>query len=175
MRLPLNDFFMGIANLVSSRSTCCKRQVGAVAVRDKRILSTGYNGAPRGVEHCTPDTCLRKDIPSGEQLERCMATHAEANVVANAAYEGVSLKGATLYCTTKPCLSCCKLLINAGIKTVYYLHDYPSEITDKLAADGYIEMVCMDTNKNDRPTEDKIQTSLDSFDTYPLHTVSRCS
>jgi dCMP deaminase len=169
MRQDIDEFFMDIATLVASRSTCCKRKVGAIAVRDKRILSTGYNGAPRGVEHCTPDTCLRKDIPSGEQLERCMATHAEANVVANAAYNGVSLKDAVLYCTTKPCLSCCKLLINAGIKTVYYLNDYPSDITDKLAADGYIEFVYK------LYTTDRNNTSLGSVNMHYLHTLSSCS
>lgn len=124
MRENWHDFYLELTKQIATRSTCIKRKVGAIIVSDKRILSTGYNGAPSRIEHCTETTCLRKNVNSGEQLDNCVATHAEANAIANAARHGVSIKDASLYCTTKPCLPCYKLLINAGIKKIYYIEDY---------------------------------------------------
>ncbi len=126
-----DEYFLDIATLVASRSTCLRRQVGAVLVRDKRILSTGYNGAPSGVSHCLTVGCLREElgIPSGERHELCRAVHAEQNAIIQAALHGVSTKGSTLYCTTQPCVLCAKMLINAGVEAIYFNGSYP----DKLA------------------------------------------
>jgi dCMP deaminase len=141
-RPTLVEYFMAIAELASTRSTCLKRQVGSVIVRNNRILSTGYNGAPVGVPHCTEDTCLRKNTLSGEGLSECMASHSEANAIANAANEGIKLKNSILFCTHKPCLSCAKLIINAGINLVFYKYGYNSPITEsRLVEPGYIRFV----------------------------------
>ncbi|MGE5575872.1 MAG: deoxycytidylate deaminase [Syntrophothermus sp.] len=123
-------YFMEIAGLVAKRSTCLRRQVGAVMVKDKHILSTGYNGAPSGVPHCIDVGCLREElgIPSGERHELCRAIHAEQNAIIQAALHGVSLARATLYCTHQPCILCTKMLINAGIKRVVYQGEYPDEM-----------------------------------------------
>ena len=112
------EYFMGIASLVAKRSTCRRRRVGAIVVRDKRILATGYNGAPAGLPHCLDTGCLREEmeIPSGERHELCRGLHAEQNVIIQAAYHGVSIKGGTLYCTNLPCSICAKMLINAGVQ-----------------------------------------------------------
>lgn len=120
-----DDYFMQIAKTVSSRATCRRRSVGAVVVRDRRILTTGYNGAPRGVPHCEEWGC---DI-----TQRCqLAAHAEQNAIAQAALNGVSCEGATLYVTCQPCTSCAKLLINAGIKRVVFEGDYPDDLAREL-------------------------------------------
>lgn len=126
----LDEYFINIATLVASRSTCLRRKVGAVAVLDKRILATGYNGAPRGMEHCTDmDFCLRDQlkVPSGQRHELCRAVHAEQNVIIQAAIHGVSLRGATLYCTTHPCVICAKMLINCGIARIVVKEPYWDE------------------------------------------------
>ncbi len=122
-----DEYFMGIARLVSKRSTCLRRQVGAVAVINKRILTTGYNGAPCGVDHCLDIGCLRekKGIPSGERHELCRGLHAEQNCIIQAAIHGIKLDGATVYVTTGPCVTCAKMIINAGIREVMY--DIPSK------------------------------------------------
>lgn len=132
-----DQYFMEIAELVSSRSTCLRRQVGAVLVRDKHIISTGYNGAPRGVTHCLDMGCLRQQlgIPSGERHEMCRGTHAEQNAIIQAALHGVSTSGATLYCTHQPCILCAKMLINAGVETIVFRGAYP----DKLALELFNE------------------------------------
>ena len=103
--------------MVARRSTCLRRQVGAILVKDKRILATGYNGAPSGLKHCEEVGCLRADtsIPSGQRHELCRGLHAEQNAIIQAAYHGFSIRGATLYCTNKPCVICSKMLINAGL------------------------------------------------------------
>ena len=121
---------MQLAQFVSSRSTCLRREVGAVLVRDKHILSSGYNGAPRGLPHCLEVGCLREQlgIPSGERQEICRATHAEANAIIQAALHGVSTAEATLYCTTAPCTVCAKMLINAGVKRIVYKEGYPDRL-----------------------------------------------
>ena len=128
-----DEYFIGIADLVSKRSTCLRRQVGAVLVKDKRILATGYNGAPSRIVHCSERGCLRQklSIPSGERHELCYGLHAEQNAFLQAALHGTSLKDSTLYCNTQPCIICAKMIINAGIREVVIKGDYP----DKLARD----------------------------------------
>ena len=137
------DYFMTLADQVSMQSTCLRRKVGALAVRDKRILATGYNGAPRGLQHCTETGCLRDQmhIPSGERHELCRATHAEQNVICQAASSGVSLEGADIYCTTHPCLICTKMLINCAIARVIYRDGYPDNLSAQFLAAANIEAV----------------------------------
>ncbi|MCK9525938.1 MAG: dCMP deaminase family protein [Limnochordia bacterium] len=134
---------MEIAKLVSSRSTCLRRQVGAVLVRDKHIIATGYNGAPRGISHCMEVGCLREKlaIPSGERHEMCRGTHAEQNAIIQAALHGVSTDGATLYCTHQPCILCAKMLINAGVQKVVFQGEYPDGLALELMNEAQIEMV----------------------------------
>lgn len=134
---------MEIAELVSSRSTCLRRQVGAVLVREKHIIATGYNGAPRGVSHCGEVGCLREQlgIPSGERHEMCRGTHAEQNAIIQAALHGVSTAGATLYCTHQPCILCAKMLINAGVEKVVFQGTYPDGLALDLMNEAEIEMI----------------------------------
>lgn len=122
-----DEYFLSIAELVSSRSTCLRRRVGAVIVKDKRILSTGYNGAPSMIEHCATAGCIREklNIPSGERHELCRGLHGEQNAFLQAALHGTSLKDSILYSTTQPCIICAKMIINAGIKEVVIRGDYP--------------------------------------------------
>ena len=126
-----DEYFMAIAELVSTRSTCLRRRVGAVLVLERRILATGYNGAPSGLAHCTLETCLRekRQIPSGSQQELCRGLHAEQNVIIQAALHGVSSKGSILYCTHKPCSLCAKMIINAGISRIVYQNPYPDPVS----------------------------------------------
>ena len=133
---------MEMANVAKKRSTCLRRQVGAVIVKEQRILSTGYNGVPTGIKHCDEVGCLRKklNIPSGERHELCRGLHAEQNAIVNAANFGVSLKGATLYCTTQPCLICTKMIINAGIKRVVYEEGYPDNISLQMLEESNVEL-----------------------------------
>ena len=128
-RPSIDEYFAGFADLASSRSTCIRRQVGAVLVRDKHILSTGYNGAPAGIDHCTPETCLRLKhrVKPGERHELCRGVHAEQNAIIQCALHGVSSRGATLYVTHSPCSICAKMLINAGIERVVVKHRYPDD------------------------------------------------
>ena len=131
-RPPWSVYFMDIAELVARRSTCRRRQVGAVAVKNKRILATGYNGAPSGIPHCLEVGCLREKegIPSGERHELCRGIHAEQNVIIQAAFHGVSIEGATLYCTNLPCAICTKMLINAGIREIFYQDGYADSLSE---------------------------------------------
>jgi dCMP deaminase len=126
-------YFMDITNLVAKRSTCLRRSVGAVLVKDKRILATGYNGAPSGIQHCIDIGCLREElnIASGERHELCRGIHAEQNAIIQAALHGVSIKNATLFCTNLPCSICAKMIVNAGIRTIYFQSGY----TDTMSAD----------------------------------------
>jgi len=130
-----NDYFMGIADLVSGRATCIRRKVGAVLVKDRRILCSGYNGAPAGLPHCGETGCLRRqlNVPSGVKHELCRGVHAEQNVIIQAAYHGVAVAGASLYCTNQPCSICAKMLINAGIQEIYFRDGYD----DPLAMDMF--------------------------------------
>ncbi len=129
MRPTIDEYFMEIASIVARRSTCLRNQVGAVMVKDKRILSTGYNGAPRNLEHCLDIGCIREknNITSGTRHELCRAVHAEQNAIIQAALHGVSIENATLYCTHQPCILCAKMLINSRIDKVVFGKDYPDK------------------------------------------------
>jgi dCMP deaminase len=122
-----DEYFMSIARMVASRSNCMKRRIGAVVVLDRRIISTGYNGTPRGVRNCNEGGCPRCNsfAPGGARLDECLCSHAEENAITQAAYHGVSLRGAALYTTFSPCLICTKMIVNAGIVEVAYNLDYP--------------------------------------------------
>ncbi len=134
---------MEIAHLVATRSTCLRRKVGAVIVKDKRILATGYNGAPSGITHCCEVGCLREKlkVPSGERHELCRGLHAEQNAIIQAALHGVSVKDAVIYTTTFPCVICSKMLINAGIRRIYYASGYPDELSRSMLEEAGIELV----------------------------------
>ncbi|MHA1192176.1 MAG: deoxycytidylate deaminase [Promethearchaeota archaeon] len=143
-RISKDHYFMRIADVVSLRSTCIKRKVGAVLVKDSHILSTGYNGAPTGFNHCTPETCLRKNLNPGDQPELCRGVHAEINCIIQAAIHGTSIKGeTTLYSTTFPCMSCLKLIINAGINRLVYIHGYNMEnkVKKEMVNESKLEIV----------------------------------
>ncbi len=137
-----DEYFMEITELVSRRSTCLRRHVGAVVVKGKRILTTGYNGAPSGLKHCSEVGCLREqlNIPSGERQELCRASHAEQNAIIQAAQHGVSINGATIYSTHFPCVTCAKMIINAGIKKIIYQQGYPDQLSEQLLQEAGIEL-----------------------------------
>lgn len=122
-----DEYFMNIAQVVASRSNCVKRKVAAIIVKDRRIISTGYNGTPRGTTNCNEGGCPRCNnlAASGTSLSECLCSHGEENAITQAAYHGTSVKGATLYSTFSPCLLCTKMIINSGINEVVYNHDYP--------------------------------------------------
>jgi dCMP deaminase len=136
------EYFMSIAQLVATRSTCLRRSVGAVLVKDKRILATGYNGAPTGIRHCIETGCLRErlGVKPGERHELCRGLHAEQNVIIQAAYYGIMTRGTTLYSTHKPCIICSKMIINAGIEKIIYLEGYPDALADEMLAEANIEV-----------------------------------
>ena len=140
---------MEIANIVSMRSTCLRRNVGAVIVKDKRILASGYNGAPSGLKHCAEVSCLREkmNIASGERHELCRGLHAEQNAIIQAAYHGVSINGAELYCTHLPCSICIKMLINAGIREIFYEEGYPDELSLDLIGESKITLTKLDRER----------------------------
>ena len=121
-----DHYFMDIAKVAASRSNCRRRQVAAVLVRDRRIISTGYNGTPRGIRNCSEGGCPRcnSEVPSGHNLGECFCSHAEENSIVQAAYHGIAVKGATLYTTFSPCLQCAKMIINAGVTEVVYHQRY---------------------------------------------------
>jgi len=134
VRVPLkrpgwDDYFMKMAYLAGERSTCLRRKVGAVLVKDKQILATGYNGAPMGAKHCDVTGCLRQKlgVPSGQRHEICRGLHAEQNVILQAARHGVSLKESNIYITNTPCSICAKMIVNAGIREVICAGDYPDD------------------------------------------------
>ena len=135
-----DEYFMDMAVLVSKRSTCLRRKVGAVLVKDDHVLTTGYNGAPKGLEHCEVTGCIReqRNVPSGERHELCRGVHAEQNAIIQAAYFGVSVKGAKMYITNHPCSVCAKMMLNAGIVKVIYKGDYHDKLAVELLAEGEI-------------------------------------
>ena len=141
-RPSYDKYFMEMAHVVSKRSTCLRRKVGALLVKNKHILSTGYNGAPKGLKHCSEVGCLREnlDIPSGERHELCRGLHAEQNAIIQAAVFGVSIKDSTLYCTNTPCVVCVKMLINAGVKEIIYSGDYPDKLAKKMLSESTIKI-----------------------------------
>ncbi|MDD9300853.1 MAG: cytidine deaminase [Desulfobacter sp.] len=138
-----DEYFMGITDLVASRSTCLRRKVGAVLVKEKRILCSGYNGAPSSVPHCRETGCLREQlkVPSGEKHELCRGVHAEQNAIIQAAYHGIAVSGAVLYCTTQPCSICAKMIINAGIKKVYYKEGYDDPLSLEMFDQAHVALV----------------------------------
>lgn len=131
-----DEYFGNIAILASSRSTCIRRKVGAVIVRENTLLSTGYNGVPHGINHCVAESCIRnvKSIPSGTQLDICLGLHAEQNAIIHAAKNGINIKDSVIYCTTFPCLTCAKMIINCGIKEVIFINDYEDDNSKKMLA-----------------------------------------
>ncbi len=133
-----DEYFMEMAELTRKRSTCLRRGVGAVIVKDNRVMATGYNGVPKGITHCETTGCLRQqlNVPSGQRHELCRGLHAEQNAIIQAANLGQSIDGATLYCTTQPCVICTKMIINAGIKRVVIKESYPDELAEQMAREA---------------------------------------
>lgn len=121
-----DEYFMDIAHVVSKRANCCRRKVAAIIVSDRRIISSGYNGTPRGIANCFEGGCPRcaSDASSGENLGECICAHAEENAIVQAAYHGISVRDSSLYCILSPCLMCTKMIINAGIREVIYETEY---------------------------------------------------
>ncbi len=144
-RMPWPQYFMSIAHLVAERSTCSRRKVGAIAVKNKRILATGYNGAPRNMPDCLEKGCLREQlgIPSGQRHELCRGLHAEQNVIIQAAVHGVSLEGSEIYCTHQPCLICSKMLINCGIVAVYFASPYPDIMAEEMMQEAGVSLTLL--------------------------------
>lgn len=138
-----DEYFMEIAEVVRKRSTCLRRQVGAVIVRDRQILTTGYNGVPRKLKHCAQVGCLRDKlkVPSGERHELCRGIHAEQNAVVQAAVHGISIAGATIYVTHQPCSLCAKILVNAGINKIIVQGDYPDDLAREILDEAGVEVV----------------------------------
>ena len=143
MRPTWDKYFMNLLDVIQTRSTCLRRQVAAVIVKDKQIISTGYNGSPRGIKHCDEVGCLREkmDIPSGERHELCRGTHAEQNAIIQASLHGVSIEGADIYITCSPCVLCTKMLINSGIKRIVYKGDYPDKLALEMLNETGVELV----------------------------------
>ena len=139
-------YFMDMAYHVASRTTCLRRAVGAVIVKDKRILATGYNGAPSGVRHGGETGCLRMQlgIPSGQQHELCRGVHAEQNAIIQAARYGVHTDGSVLYCTTQPCVQCTKMLLNAGVTEIIFSEGYPDGLALQLLQESGIKVRKLD-------------------------------
>lgn len=135
-----DEYFMQITKLVATRSTCLRRQVGAVLVKEKNIMATGYNGVPTGITHCDVTGCLREQlkVPSGERHELCRGLHAEQNAIIQAARHGANIENSTLYCTDSPCIICSKMLINAGICEVIFDRGYPDELSLEMLTEAGI-------------------------------------
>ncbi len=141
-RLSIDDYFLKIASVVAERSTCLRHHMGAIAVRDKHILTTGYNGAAAGLKDCLELGCLRDEqgIPSGERHEICRAIHAEQNVIIQAALHGVSLEGCTIYCTHTPCILCAKMLVNIRIRRFVSFGEYSDDAFRELFREAGVEV-----------------------------------
>lgn len=137
-----DEYFLEVAHLVAKRATCLRRKVGAVLVKDKKILATGYNGAPSGLKHCIDIGCLREKlkIPSGERQELCRGLHAEQNVLLQAALYGISTKDSALYITNQPCVICAKMLINAGVKEIVISRGYPDKMAREFLREAKIKV-----------------------------------
>lgn len=143
MRPRWDEYFMDIVELVKTRSTCLRRQVGALIVKNKRILATGYNGVPTGIEHCDKVGCLRQEynVPSGQRHELCRAVHAEQNAIVQAAMAGTSIQGATIYVSAQPCSLCAKMIINAGIKKIIFKGEYPDDMAMQMLKEAGVRVV----------------------------------
>ena len=142
MRPNWDEYFMEMAEVAKKRSTCMRRKVGAVIVKDNRILATGYNGAPKGIRHCGETGCLRENlnIPSGERHELCKGLHAEQNAIIQAAVFGAAIEGGTIYTTLSPCILCTKMIINSGIKRIVLREDYNDQLSKELLQESGIEI-----------------------------------
>lgn len=138
-----SEYYMEIVKTVATRSTCLRRKVGAIAVKDKRILATGYNGSPSGTSHCEDVGCIRqqRNIASGTMHELCRAIHAEQNIIVQAASHGISLVGSDIYCTTQPCIICAKLLIGCKVKNIYYIEKYNDQLSEDLFKEAGINLI----------------------------------
>jgi len=138
-----DEYFLELADLVASRSTCLRRHVGAVLVSHEHIIATGYNGAPRGLEHCLDTGCLREEmgIPSGQRYELCRGVHAEQNAIINAANYGVSTQDTVLYCTNQPCIICARMLINAGITRVVHRGSFDDSLAVQFMQEAGIDLI----------------------------------
>jgi dCMP deaminase len=149
---------MEITRLVAQRSTCTRRKVGAIAVKEKRILATGYNGAPRNMRDCLEIGCLREElsVPSGQRHELCRGLHAEQNVIIQAAVHGVSLRESSVYCTHQPCLICAKMLINCGVSAVFFESPYPDPMAEGMFAEAGITLSRL-------PSEREAKAGLDGI------------
>jgi len=150
-RPSLDEYFMRIAHLVGTRSTCLRRVVGAVVVKDKHILSTGYNGAPAGMKHCEETGCLREKhgVPSGQKHELCRGVHAEQNAIIQAAAFGTPMRGSVIYSTTYPCTICAKMIINAGIVEVIFDVDYEDPLSKALFEESGMKLRKVDLQDSD--------------------------
>ncbi len=144
-------YFMDITTLVAKRSTCTRRAVGAIIVTARRVLATGYNGAPSQVRHCAEVGCLREqlDVPSGERHELCRGIHAEQNAIIQAAYHGASIRGGTLFCTNLPCSICAKMIINAGIRRIIYQSGYADTISQEMLAEAQVELIQLESDETE--------------------------
>ena len=141
-----DEYFMTLANEVATRTTCMRRAVGAVIVKDRRILATGYNGVPTGMRHCAETGCLRQQlgVPSGQRHEICRGLHAEQNAIIQAARYGIDIEGSSIYITTEPCSVCAKMLINAGIKEIVFATAYPDKLSEELLGETDILIRCVE-------------------------------
>lgn len=145
-----DEYFMAFAELARTRTTCVRRGVGAVIVKDKRIMATGYNGAPEGVAHCEEVGCLRQklNVPSGQRSELCRGLHAEQNAIIQAAHLGQNIDGSVLYCTTQPCSICSKMIINAGIKRIVIREPYPDELGEAMLKEAGVKIDILESKKD---------------------------
>ncbi len=141
-----DEYFMTLADEVATRTTCLRRAVGAIIVKEKRILATGYNGVPTGLRHCFVTGCLREKlgVPSGQRHEICRGLHAEQNALLQAARYGIDIEGSSIYITTQPCVVCAKMLINAGISEIIYRNPYPDELAMELLNESNIKIRIFD-------------------------------
>jgi len=137
-----DEYFMRMAYLAASRTNCIRRKVGAVIVKDRNVLATGYNGPPSGTAHCDVVGCIREDlkVPSGERHELCRGLHAEQNAIIQAAVHGVSIKDSTIYVTTHPCVVCSKMIMNAQIKEIVYAEGYPDELAELMLLESDVKV-----------------------------------
>ncbi|HAF07184.1 MAG: Cytidine/deoxycytidylate deaminase family protein [candidate division TA06 bacterium 32_111] len=147
-----DEYFMEITKLVATRATCLRRKVGAIIVKDRHILSTGYNGPPKGVKHCDElGGCLREklNIPSGERMELSRAVHAEQNAIIQAAKLGINIEGADMYVTNQPCFICAKMIINAGVKRVIINEGYPDKYAEEILKEANVKLIVFNKKKED--------------------------
>ncbi|MFH1013817.1 MAG: dCMP deaminase family protein [Thermoplasmatota archaeon] len=151
-RPSYDEYFMKMAFLTASRSTCLRRKVGAVLVKEKHVLSTGYNGPPKGLRHCDETGCMREQlsIPSGERHEICRGLHAEQNAIIQAALFGISIKDSVLYVTNTPCVVCAKMLINAGVKEIIYEGEYPDNLAMEMLSESNMKLRRFQTSKSNK-------------------------